>query len=217
MFLTIESLEEFKEKFMKTIGLTITKEEKESFSNLSDKEWSNIFKNLKEKEQENINYLKKVMDHKNIKSFYQIYLPNFKVDFFSEEPHNRMIFISHHDNVPYTFCDTGNIDFSLNPIEKLESNIKHSSNHFKLTIERHHKEVKSVYNYLKSKGFNDVVCLIGGGCQLQVFFNIPNQNIGTLHLSLNNEKYDQSNKVYLSQNIKDVFKEDFDTENIILN
>lgn len=216
MFLDVKSLSEFKKKFLDMISFEMTKEEKEKFSNLSDKEWSNIFKNLKEKEQENINYLKKIMDHENIKSFYQIYLPNFKVDFFSEESHDRMIFISHHDNVPYAFCDTGNIDFSLNPLEKLESNIKHSSNHFKLTIKRHHKEVKSVYNYLKSKGFNDVVCLIGGGCQLQVFFNIPNQNIGTLHLSLDEEKYDSLSKCYLHQNLPNIFKEDFNVENVTL-
>lgn len=57
--------------------------------------------------------------------------------------------------------------------------------HYQLTIERHHQQVKGVYEFLSQKQeLGDVWAMIGGGSQLQVFFGNKSGYLAILYLTL---------------------------------
>jgi hypothetical protein len=89
------------------------------------------------------------------------------------------------DGVPYSLEPNdayGHVD---------PTKITHNVKHYKLTVKRHHKEVKAVYDYLMqnhSRALGDVWVMMGGGSQLQAFFGNNTGYLGILHLSLESLK-----------------------------
>jgi hypothetical protein len=86
-----------------------------------------------------------------------------------------------YDGVPYSLAlwdGRGGID---------PSKIRHSAMHYALMVNRHHKEIKAVYDHLISNHgaeLGDVWVMTGGGGQLQAFFGNRTGYLGILYLTL---------------------------------
>ena len=90
-----------------------------------------------------------------------------------------------YDDVPYSLA-LWDGHGGINP-----SKIRHSVLHYHLMIERHHTQIKGVYEHLvKNHGdtVGDVWVMCGGGGQMQAFFGNHTGYLGILYLTLENMK-----------------------------
>lgn len=170
---------DFKEYFLKELGMP---ELIAKFEDHKEEFWIEFFKYSKQLEENKKESNKKLPSLEEIKTFYKEALPDFELSFFKEDQ-TRTECVFNYDNVPYCFSNLGNLHIENDPINILKQRIKHSLFHFELIKERHHDLVKSVYEYIKTKQDN-VTCMVGGGAQIQVFFQNEGGYIAILYLSL---------------------------------
>lgn len=97
--------------------------------------------------------------------------------------HFKHMVTAEHDGVPYSLAiadGRGGYD---------PKKVAREVFHYRLTLERHHEHVKSVYEFLaKKEELGDIWVMVGGGSQLQVFFGNKNGYLGILYLTLENLK-----------------------------
>lgn len=99
--------------------------------------------------------------------------------------HSKILVTAEQDGVPYSM-EPNDVSGHVDPTK-----IPHNVKHYKLTVERHHKEVKAVYDFLvqnHSEALGDVWVMMGGGSQLQAFFGNNTGYLGILYLSLEDLK-----------------------------
>jgi hypothetical protein len=91
----------------------------------------------------------------------------------------RHMVTAEYDGVPYAM-EPRDGHGGINP-----GKAPHNMLHYRLTIERHHQQVKGVYEFLAKKTeLGDVWAMIGGGSQLQVFFGNKSSYLAILYLTL---------------------------------
>jgi hypothetical protein len=99
--------------------------------------------------------------------------------------HSKVLVTAEKDGVPYS-VEPNDVYGHVDPTK-----IAHTVKHYKLTVKRHHKEVKAVYDFLMQnhkEALGDVWVMMGGGGQLQAFFGNHTGYLGILYLSLESLK-----------------------------
>lgn len=129
--------------------------------------------------------IKELTTFESLSNRYSKVLPDY--EFFQYKKTDCISFM--HDEVPYSFSHSINVFVTSDVEEQLNEKLEHSLKHFNLTIERHHEMVKSIYQLCMNIYDEDIWVMIGGGCQLQVFFGNSEGYIGTLYLSMDSKKY----------------------------
>ena len=97
--------------------------------------------------------------------------------------HCQTLVQAEHDGVPYCVDSHGEQD---------PKDMMHGVNHRKLAIERHHTEIKAVYEFLAAKPeLGDIWVLMGGGCQIQAFFGNHTGYLAIMYLTLDDLDEDE--------------------------
>lgn len=84
-----------------------------------------------------------------------------------------------YDGVPYCIDDHGNFFKNCD-----DRSILKGIRHREMMIERHHEQIKQVYEHCTSLDRGDIWVLCGGGAQMQAFFGCSNGYLAILYLSL---------------------------------
>lgn len=99
--------------------------------------------------------------------------------------HSNLLVTAEKDGVPYSM-EPNDVEGKVDPTK-----IPHNVKHYKLTVKRHHKEVKAVYDFLvqnHGEALGDIWVMMGGGAQLQAFFGNHTGYLGIMYLSLESLK-----------------------------
>jgi len=91
--------------------------------------------------------------------------------------HSKTMVAAPHDNVQYCIDTHEN-----NEDQAIRKGIRYR----KMIIDRYHWRIKQIYDYLVSLNIGDIWVMVGGGCQMQVFFGYSEGYLAILSLDLDN-------------------------------
>lgn len=130
---------------------------------------------------------------------YQEVLPGYK--FFQDANEEGLISLNY-DGVPYSFSHTLYTS-EPNLEELLTEQINSYITQFKLSIEReHHELIKEIYELSRTLYSDKIFVKLGGGHNIEVFYNNSKECFGTLALSSISQKIDTPEEFYFSVQFK---------------
>jgi hypothetical protein len=179
--MTYDNLEDFKSYIIKYTDL----DEK----HLSHENWNAMFLIYKEDCKEHQSNIKQLTSNEHLQKLIKKYIPEHVFTHVKKSRPYKNVYTTEYQGVTYGITITGNISIENDPEGELEKRIMHSANHFKLIKERHHNIIKKAFDYCASLNVGDIWCMIGGGCQLQIFFGNHKSTLAIIYLSLDDEKF----------------------------
>jgi hypothetical protein len=133
--------------------------------------------------------LKTLLTEESMISRYKKYLPECEFTELKGKNFENQIGFDY-DGVLYSFSGNVYLNDYKTAEKELKKSIEHSVKHFELTKKRHHKVVKEIYDLTVSLYPEEKIwVMMGGGMQIQAFYGNSKGYVGTLYLSMDDEKY----------------------------
>lgn len=176
-----DNLEHFKSFIIKNTKL--------NENSISHENWNAMFLIHKMDSDEYDKRLKELTSNNHLQKLYKKYIPQHAFKLVQKSKPYKNVYTTVYEGVIYGITNTGNISSENNPEEALERRVQHKANHFKLIKERHHDIIKKAFDYCVSLDIGDIWCMLGGGCQLQIFFGNHETNLAILYLSLDGDDF----------------------------